>query len=238
MTQLNSENSISIFEMTGKDVLTFLKNQVISDLNHSQDFPIFTAICNPKGRILFTLILQRNESRTLIAVDASLSDNFLQYINMRKFRMDLTIKKSSQQLLMTNPTGPSNVKDHFAFKTVNGTAITAVQNFWLIMFNSGLPWVTHKTTEQFIPQHVNLDELGVIAFDKGCYPGQEIVARLHFLGRIKKRMKYFELPSDQETCTEERLKMLTAEQELTLCSPIIYHDNACHFQAITTLDSD
>ncbi|MEY2666950.1 MAG: hypothetical protein RLZZ384_1121 [Pseudomonadota bacterium] len=51
-----------------------------------------------------------------------------------------------------------------------------------------LPWLTHETSEEFIPQWLNLDKLGGISFTKGCYTGQEIVARTHYLGEVKRRL--------------------------------------------------
>lgn len=53
---------------------------------------------------------------------------------------------------------------------------------------TGVPWITPATQEQFVPQMVNLDLIGGVSFSKGCYPGQEIVARMHYLGRLKQRM--------------------------------------------------
>jgi len=52
----------------------------------------------------------------------------------------------------------------------------------------GLPQVTDGSTELFIPQMLNLDLLNGINFKKGCYTGQEIVARMHYLGKLKQRM--------------------------------------------------
>ncbi len=52
---------------------------------------------------------------------------------------------------------------------------------------SGLPRVLPETQEEFIPQALNLDLLGGISFDKGCYTGQEIVARVHYRGTVKRR---------------------------------------------------
>lgn len=53
---------------------------------------------------------------------------------------------------------------------------------------AGIPVVLPGTVEQFVPQMANLDLVGGINFKKGCYPGQEIVARMHYLGRLKQRM--------------------------------------------------
>ena len=53
---------------------------------------------------------------------------------------------------------------------------------------AGIPNVVAATQEQFVPQTVNFDLIGAVSFGKGCYPGQEIVARAHYLGRVKQRM--------------------------------------------------
>lgn len=53
---------------------------------------------------------------------------------------------------------------------------------------AGLPWIQARTQDLFIPQTLNLDLIGGVSFTKGCYPGQEIVARSHYRGTVKKRM--------------------------------------------------
>jgi len=52
---------------------------------------------------------------------------------------------------------------------------------------AGISTVTPPTQEEFVPQMLNLDLIGGLSFSKGCYPGQEIVARMHFLGSVKQR---------------------------------------------------
>ena len=53
---------------------------------------------------------------------------------------------------------------------------------------AGLPAIRLQTADHFVAQMLNLDRLGGISFTKGCYPGQEIVARMHYLGNLKRRM--------------------------------------------------
>ncbi len=53
---------------------------------------------------------------------------------------------------------------------------------------AGLPEVYAATREAFVPQMVNLHRLGGVSFTKGCYPGQEVVARMHYLSKLKRRM--------------------------------------------------
>jgi folate-binding protein YgfZ len=61
--------------------------------------------------------------------------------------------------------------------------------------DAGIPWLDLMNSEQFIPQMLNLDRLGGIGFNKGCYTGQEIVARTQYLGTVKRRMYFAECPA-------------------------------------------
>lgn len=58
---------------------------------------------------------------------------------------------------------------------------------WLDIRN-GLPWITAATQDELVPQMANLELIGGVSFDKGCYTGQEVVARTQHLGRLKRRM--------------------------------------------------
>jgi folate-binding protein YgfZ len=58
---------------------------------------------------------------------------------------------------------------------------------WLTI-QAGIPVILPATQEQFVPQMVNFELLGGVNFKKGCYPGQEIVARMQYLGKLKRRM--------------------------------------------------
>jgi tRNA-modifying protein YgfZ len=58
---------------------------------------------------------------------------------------------------------------------------------WLDIM-AGIPAILPGTVEEFVPQMTNLELVGGVSFTKGCYPGQEIVARMHYLGRLKQRM--------------------------------------------------
>lgn len=61
--------------------------------------------------------------------------------------------------------------------------------------STGLPWFDLSQSEQHIPQMLNIDHFGGISFSKGCYTGQEIVARSHYLGKIKRALFIAEMPA-------------------------------------------
>lgn len=65
---------------------------------------------------------------------------------------------------------------------------TGSERWRLLDLVSGIPWLGPATSEEFVPQMLNLDKLGGISFNKGCYTGQEIVARTHYLGKIKRAL--------------------------------------------------
>lgn len=73
----------------------------------------------------------------------------------------------------------------------------ADEGFWRLMdIEAGLPELTPATQEAFVPTMLNLEPLGGISYEKGCYPGQEVVARMHYLGRLKRRLYRGALAAD------------------------------------------
>ena len=56
---------------------------------------------------------------------------------------------------------------------------------------AGFAWIDFKNKEKFLPQMLNLDKFGAVSFSKGCYVGQEVIARLHYRGKVKKSLQLF-----------------------------------------------
>ncbi len=83
------------------------------------------------------------------------------------------------------------------------------QHLWhWLDIQAGLPSIWPQTVEEFVPQMVNLELINGVNFKKGCYPGQEIVARMHYLGKAKRRM--YRLSLDQGPCPEPGTDLYTA----------------------------
>jgi folate-binding protein YgfZ len=64
------------------------------------------------------------------------------------------------------------------------------------LIQAGIPTITAATQEQFVPQMANLEQLGAVSFEKGCYPGQEIVARAQYRGEVKRRLYQLHAAAD------------------------------------------
>jgi tRNA-modifying protein YgfZ len=85
-------------------------------------------------------------------------------------------------------------------------AVPADESVWRwLSIQAGVPLVTAATSDQFVPQMLNWDALGGVSFQKGCYPGQEIVARMRYLGRLKERLYGFHVATDREPLPGVRL---------------------------------
>lgn len=69
-----------------------------------------------------------------------------------------------------------------------GARPVATQVWHWLDIMSGIPQITGRTQEEFVPQMANFELIGGVSFKKGCYPGQEIVARTQYLGKLKRRM--------------------------------------------------
>lgn len=86
--------------------------------------------------------------------------------------------------------GPDTAPDLWqSWVAGDGGATPGGETAWrLLTIRAGEPAIAPETMESFVPQMMNLEILGGVSFRKGCYPGQEIVARTHYLGKLKRRM--------------------------------------------------
>jgi tRNA-modifying protein YgfZ len=98
----------------------------------------------------------------------------------------------------------------------------------------GQPQVYAATSEEFIAQMLNLDALGAIAFDKGCYTGQEVIARAHYRGRVKRRMQRFVTHASQELIAGAAGRFVDG-RSFKVVDAVKRADGAREFLAVTAL---
>jgi len=83
-------------------------------------------------------------------------------------------------------------------ESLSGGAEKAKPDYWTwLEIRAGVPVIQPATQEEFVPQMVNLDLIGGLSYTKGCYPGQEIVSRMHYLGKLKQRMYLANIAADE-----------------------------------------
>jgi len=102
---------------------------------------------------------------------------------------EITIKFPSKdnRFLIVSPV--SHAKALWTQLTQNNNLTICNSTSWRYQdISAGIPWLTEATSEQYIPQMLNIDKLGGISFNKGCFTGQEIIARTHYLGKAKRAL--------------------------------------------------
>ncbi|MET0042691.1 MAG: folate-binding protein YgfZ [Candidatus Thiodiazotropha sp. 6PLUC3] len=84
--------------------------------------------------------------------------------------------------------GPANLLQEI-WQTAEGQAQTGNRDFWALQeIRAGIPTIYQETKEAFVPQMTNMQLIDGVSFTKGCYTGQEVVARMQYLGKLKRRM--------------------------------------------------
>jgi folate-binding protein YgfZ len=99
---------------------------------------------------------------------------------------------------------------------------------------AGQPQVYAATSEEFVAQMLNLDSVGGIAFDKGCYTGQEVIARAHYRGRVKRRMQRFVSREPCQLSPGDAGQLADGRTfKVVLSAPLA--DGRCDFLAVTSM---
>ena len=200
--------SLAVVRCSGPDAETFLQGQLTSDITQLLDGHTQLAACvTPQGRVLAVVRLKRSADAVDALLPAALAASLV--ARLRKFvlraKVEITELEGWSVMWGTrNPGSEAAVSGEssglIAFGFPGGRIALArpvaaplaadpvADSLWQAAdIAAGLPQVDSPTTGHFVPQMLNLDLLDAISFTKGCYTGQEIVARTQNLGRIKRR---------------------------------------------------
>jgi len=170
--------ALSIIKITGPDAAEFLQGQLTNDIRRLETTDeILAAWCNPKGRVICCGPLRRIEDGYTFSISADIADDVVRRLTMFRFRSKVDFD------IVDDEEAPD--------------AATLIE--------SGHPLIGRGQSEQFTPHMLNLDLLDAISFDKGCYTGQEVVARTHYKGATKRRTLRFSTdgtvsPGDKVSC--------------------------------------
>ncbi len=102
---------------------------------------------------------------------------------------------------------------------------------------AGIPQVYAQTSELFVAQMLNLDLVDGISFDKGCYTGQEVIARAHYRGRVKRRMQRFRT-SEPAGLTPGEAGQLPDGRSVRIVEAAALEDGRCDFLAVAPLSAE
>ena len=171
-----SQLAFTAFSLNGVDAQKFLQGQVTVHVERlPENENRYTAICDLKGRIHFGVWIKRlNPESFELVTTQDQAEEFSRHI--KKFGAF-----SKMKLEEVGQVFPSFIGNHTEFSStetdINAWQIQAIQ--------SGQAWITQATEHLFQPQELRLHQREGVHFDKGCYLGPEIVARLWFKAKPK-----------------------------------------------------
>jgi folate-binding protein YgfZ len=229
-TVLMDLSAYDVIKFSGEDTQTFLQGQLTNDIRlATPDRSQYSGYCTPKGRMLATFLIWRDDEGYNLQLPASLREAIQKRLSMFILRSKVKARDASDETVRIGiagahadqalrrvypdlPQEPNAVAAHGSdiiialpggryeivaspekaaalWDTLTQEA-TPVGSSWWTWFDiqAGVPTVTPSTQEEFVPQMVNYELIGGVNFQKGCYPGQEIVARTQYLGKLKRRM--------------------------------------------------
>lgn len=244
MSILAATLPLAIIHIDGVDAEKFLQSQLSCDVAAvTETTPQLSAYCNPKGYVESLLWLSRTDSGFRALLPSSLADNtlalFKKYGAFAKVQLsvlpaqafELTVQ-TQEQLLQWQANHLSLGAPLSEFVTNQPTQANQWRAYWLA---AGVPLLDSATQGLFRPHDLNLPELGAICFTKGCYPGQEIVARMHYRGKPKVHLQRLCLSTEGPLPTPGTVLTLHDQSTLTIIDALWLN---AHHVALTAVLSD
>jgi tRNA-modifying protein YgfZ len=167
MTEVVDLSAYVALRVTGTDAGDFLQAQLTCEVKALQaGQSTYGGYCTAKGRLLATFLLLREGESYVLLMARDIAEDI-------RRRLQMFVLRAKVDISVEDPP-----------PTVFGEKIPGA----LQSIQQGIAWITAATQEAFVPQMINLEKIGGVSFKKGCYPGQEIVARTQYLGKASRRM--------------------------------------------------
>ena len=196
-----------LLSVTGDDARAFLHAQLTNDIQGlAADRAALAGWCSAQGRLLATFLVIPAPQGFLLQLARDIAPAVAKRLAMFVLRSKVKVADESaawtQHGLWDADLQQADVawKDGIATVRVGerrylqvGQSLAeqpnATEEDWVLReIQAGRPFISSATQDKFVPQMVNLEKLGGVDFQKGCYPGQEIVARAQYRGQVKRRM--------------------------------------------------
>lgn len=198
MSQSESRQSFALgaISITGRDAAAFVQSQLTLDADSlPEDLLRPCAWCRPDGRVEAVLLVAHRGGRWWLVVPEPIVQSVGKRLRMFSIGREI-------ELDLDQAAHPSDDEDAIeleydrdrALRVEPGARRQALSAEWLRCdIDSAMPWLLHATQGEFLPQMLGLEALAGLSYSKGCYPGQEVIARVHYRGRVTRRTMRFHL---------------------------------------------
>ncbi len=193
-----------VIRASGPDAVNFLQSQLTQNLLHFEPHQVRLAgFCSAKGRLQASFVIWRNgPDELLLACSADLLAAVLKRLSMFVLRAKCKLSDASAEVTLCGVVGPlAEASMRLPDAWVDGkrwlrglmvgtgpAAAGLDSDLWRwLEVHSATPRIVAASVDRFVPQMVNFELVGGVDFQKGCYPGQEVVARSQYRGTLKRR---------------------------------------------------
>ncbi len=179
---------MSVLEVTGDDAASFLQGQLTCDVNRLDTTLSLGAWCNPKGRVIALFRIRKQDSGFALLLPEDLEESVVKRLTMFRFRakVDFSTRRATAADF-----GDDEARIFEDWQAQN--------------LRAGVASIATEQSEKFTPHMLNLDLLDAISLDKGCYTGQEVVARTHYKGATRRRLMKF--GCDGEAASGDKVRL-------------------------------
>lgn len=249
---------LTSLHFSGADAGDFLHNQLSADiLALATGESTFACYCEPKGRVLALMLVSRQEDDYLVILSTELAESICKRLRMYVMRSKVVIEVQNELAVVgLESDDEQNAYDgQFAqvkVPNINNTLLitsestsladnAVLTNQWkLAELRAGIVWLGQQTSGQFLPQMLGYDQMGAVNFRKGCYPGQEIVARTHYLGKVKRHPRLLYAKAMNCPAPLEKLDIYSGDQTYSavVTDCVRDEDGGAGLFVVTRMDPD
>lgn len=197
---------LAVARVRGPDAAAFLQAQLSADIAALTDGDAtFACYCSPRGQVYGLLLVCREPGRPgeagagefLLAGAAGLLPSIIERLRRFVLRSRVTLEPAPDLAVCgarpekTPAPGIYRASPELAYRIAEASRCApdgpAAAAWKMRELRHGVAWLEAATSERFIPQMLGFERFGAVSFSKGCYPGQEIVARARYLGTVKRQ---------------------------------------------------
>lgn len=250
-----------LLNLQGTDAETFLQGQLTNDvstLDNGQSQ--WSAHCNPKGRMISSYLLHKvSEHHFYLRVHAELAEAAQQALDKYLIfsKAELTNHQDAHGLTLMGDKASSLfplLKEKLIFSVIHdkqciecwfhtshwpdikrialNNTLASADTWKAWQIKNGMIDVTRASSEKYLPQELNYDARGAVSFKKGCYTGQEVIARLHYRGQAKRNLHLGRCQLDGEKLPAEIVTKEALRRSGEIVLYVVQDDGTANFLAL------
>ena len=211
MLQIEHIPSIRLraIEVTGPDAISFAQSQLTLDLDSIADSRLHpTAWCSPDGRVEAVMLVTVKDDRVWLVLPDVLAASALKRARLFSIGRNVALKDDVAAYPSVGSRGEAQRTVELALDPGRALLLgncdmnperqdDRLSDPWLQAdIECAMPWILPETARAYLPQMLGLETLGGLSYKKGCFPGQEVIARVHYRGRVTRRTSRFRLAAD------------------------------------------